>query len=79
MPDENISASLKQIVHTCPVVSDSFVIARTIAQQVSLSMGFPRQEYWSGLPFPTLRDLPDPGIELVSPASPSLVGDALYH
>ena len=34
-----------------------------------LSMGFPRQEYWSGLPFPSPGDLPDPGIELVSPAS----------
>ena len=31
-------------------------------------MGFPRQEYWSGLPFPSLEDLPDPGIELRSPA-----------
>jgi len=31
-------------------------------------VGFPRQEYWSGLPFPPLRDLPDPGIESVSPA-----------
>ena len=30
-------------------------------------MGFPRQEYWSGLPFPSLGDLPDPGIELWSP------------
>ena len=34
----------------------------------SLSMGFSRQEYWSGLPFPPPGDLPDPGIELVSPA-----------
>ena len=34
----------------------------------SLSMGFPRQEYWSGLPFPIPGDLPDPGIELGSPA-----------
>ena len=34
-------------------------------------MGFPRQEYWSGLPFPPPGDLPDPGIE---PASPVLVG-----
>ena len=32
-------------------------------------MGFPRQEYWSGLPFPTLGDLSDAGIELASPAS----------
>ena len=45
-----------------------------LAQQVSLSMRFPRQEYWSGLPFPTLWDLPDPGIKLGSPASPSLAG-----
>jgi len=33
---------------------------------VSLSMGFPRQEYWSGLPFPSPGDLPDPGNELMS-------------
>ena len=33
-----------------------------------LSMGFCRQEYWSGLPFPSLGDLPDPGIEPMSPA-----------
>ena len=40
----------------------------TAARQAPLSMGFPRQEYWSGLPFPSLGDLPDPGIEPVSPA-----------
>ena len=38
------------------------------ALQTPLSMGFPRQEYWGGLPFPTSGDLPDPGIELMSPA-----------
>ena len=43
------------------------------ACQASLSMGFPRQEYWSGLLFPTPGDLPNPGIEPVSPASPALV------
>ena len=37
-------------------------------------MGFPRQEYWSGWPFPSLGDLPDPGIEPASPESPALVG-----
>ena len=37
-------------------------------------MGFPRQEYWSRLPFPSPGDLPDPGIELVSPASPTFAG-----
>ena len=35
--------------------------------QTFLSMGFPRQEYWSGLPFPSPGGLPDPGIEIVSP------------
>ena len=40
----------------------------TIAYQAPPSMGFSRQEYWSGLPFPSLRDLPDPGIEPRSPA-----------
>jgi len=37
-------------------------------------MGFPRQEYRSGLPFPPPRDLPDPGIEPMSPAAPALAG-----
>ena len=41
----------------------------TVAHQVPLSMGFLRQEYWSGLPFPSPGDLPDPGIECTSPAS----------
>ena len=44
------------------VMFDSFAISRTIAHQPPLSMGFPRQEYWSGLPFPSSGDLPDPGI-----------------
>ena len=42
-----------------------------IARQAPQSMRFPRQDYWSGLPFPS-PDLPDPGIEPVSPASPAL-------
>ena len=40
----------------------------TAAHQAPLSMGFPRQEYWSGLPFPSPGDLPDPGIKPGSPA-----------
>ena len=40
--------------------------------QAPLSVGFPRQEYWSGLPFPSLGDLPSPEIEPMSPASPAL-------
>ena len=39
-----------------------------------LSLEFSGQEYWSGLPFPTPRDLPDPEIKLMSPASPALAG-----
>ena len=42
--------------------------------QDPLSMGFSRQEYWSGFPFPPPGDLPDPGIKPVSPASPPLAG-----
>ena len=45
-------------MHACSVVSDS---ATQGAHQAPLSMGFPRQEYWSGLPFPTPGDLPDQG------------------
>ena len=40
----------------------------TVASQAPLSMGFFRQEYWSGFPFPSPGDLPDPGIEPTSPA-----------
>ena len=40
-----------------------FATPLTVASQASLSMGFPTQEYWSGLPFPSPGDLPDPGIE----------------
>ena len=49
------------------VVSEPFPTLWTVARQTSLSMGFSRQEYWSGLPFPSPGDLPDPGIEPVSP------------
>ena len=54
-----------------------FVTLWTVAHQASLSMGFPRQEYWSGLPFPSLGDLPNPGIEPTSPMSPVLQADFL--
>ena len=46
----------------------------TVAHPVPLSMGFPRQEYWSGWPSPAPGDLPDPGIEPTSLMSPSLAG-----
>ena len=46
----------------------------TVGHQALLSMGFSRQKNWSGLPFPPPGDLPDPEIELTSPASPVLAG-----
>ena len=53
------------------VVSDSATEC-TVACQAPLSMGFSRQEYWSGLPFPSPGDLPEPGIKPTSPVSPAL-------
>ena len=49
-------------------MSDSFVIPWTVARQAPLSMGFPRQEYWSGLLFSSPGDFPDPEIEPMFPA-----------
>ena len=51
-----------------------FVTPWTAAHQASLSMGFSRQEYWSGLSFPPPGDLPDPGIKSTSLTSPALAG-----
>ena len=53
------------------VMSDSFATPWAAARQAPLSMGFPRQEQWRGLPFPSPGELPDPGIE---PESPALAG-----
>ena len=51
-----------------------FVTPWTVAHHAPLSVGFSRQEYWSGLPFPSPGDLLNPGIE---PGSPALQADAL--
>ena len=51
-----------------------FLTLWTVAYQAPQSMEFSRQEYWSGLPFPSPGDLPNPGIE---PGSPALQADAL--
>ena len=59
-------------------MSDSFATLSTMARQAPLSMGFPRQEYWSGLPFPSPEDLPDPEIEPLSPVFPELQVDSLH-
>ena len=54
-----------------------FAMVWTVALQAPLSMGFFRQEYWSGLPFPPLGDLPDPGIEPATPVFPAFQVDSL--
>ena len=51
-----------------------FATPWTVGHQAPVSMGFPRQEYWNGLSFPSLEDLPDPGIK---PGSPALQADYL--
>ena len=60
----------------CAVVSrvQLFATLWTVARQAPLSMGFSKQEYWSGLPFSSLGDLPDPGIKPTSSVSPALAG-----
>ena len=58
------------VTQSCPTLCDPW----TVAHQAPLSMGFSRQEYWSGLPLPTPGDLPEPGIE---PRSPALQADSL--
>ena len=56
------------------LVANYFVTPWTVTCQTPLPTSFPRQEYWSGLPFPSPGDLPNPGIE---PGSPALEADAL--
>ena len=51
-----------------------FATLWTVAHQAPLTMGLSRQEYWSGLPFPSLGNLPDPGIEPMSLMPPALAG-----
>ena len=54
------------VAQSCPTLCDPM---NYVAHQAPPSIGFSRQEYWSGLPFPSPGDLPDPGIE---PRSPTL-------
>ena len=70
----------KLILHACVIMLSCFSHVRLFATllptvcQAPLSVGFSRQESWSGLPFPAPGDLPDPGIELTSVAAPALAG-----
>ena len=71
LPDKDVNLLL---LFRCSFVSDSFVTPWAVACQPPLAMGFPRQEYWSGLPFPPPGDLLHPGIQ---PKSPALQADSL--
>ena len=64
----------KQLLFSRSVMSNSFATPLTVAQQAPLSMGFPKQEYWNGLPFPSPGDIPDP---VIKSASPALQADSL--
>ena len=68
---ENGQKHIKQLLCLC---AQSFVTLWTVTSQASLSKGFPRQEYWSGLPFPPPGDLPNLGI---GPESPAFQVDSL--
>ena len=62
--------SESEVAQSCPTLATPW----TAAYQAPPSMGFSRQEYWSGLPFPSPEDLPNPGTEPKSSASPALAG-----
>ena len=66
------SLSLSLVTKLCLTLATPW----TVACQAPLSMGFSRQEYWTGLPFPSPGDLPDPEIE---PGSPALQADSLPY
>ena len=67
---EQLFICISEVTQSCQLFATPWIVA----YQAPLSMGFSRQEYWSGLPFPSSGDLPDPGIE---PWSPALQADAL--
>ena len=69
-----VTRCISCLEHVC--VLQLFAAPWTVAHQAPLSMGFSRQEYWSGLPCPPSGDFPDPGIE---PVSPYIGRRVLYH
>ena len=60
------------------MLSCSVMTPWTVAYQVPMSMGFPRQEFWNGLQFPSPGDLPDPRIKSTSLGSPARQADSLF-
>ena len=69
-PPATVVVAVVLVAQSCPTLCNP----RTVAHQAPLSIGSSRQEYWSGLPFPSPEDLPDPGIE---PGSPAMREDSL--
>ena len=59
-------------VCVCSIAESCWTLCDSVGHQAPLSVGFSRQEYWSGLPFPTPRDLPNTGMEPASPAVPGI-------
>ena len=70
-PSNHLTFSASFLLCSLSVLSNSFVIPPTVACQASMSVGFPRQEHWSGLPFPPPGD--PPGLR-IKPAFPALAG-----
>ena len=66
---------LRSVTQSCLILCDPC----TVARQAPLSVGFSRQEHWTGLPCPPPGDLPDPGITLLSPVSPAFAGGFFYR
>ena len=64
----SVVSGVRVVVFRHSVMSDSFATLWTVSHQAPLSVGFPRQEYWSGLPFPSPGDFLDLGTEPASPA-----------
>ena len=65
--------------HACTCSAQLFATLQTAAHQAPLSMGFSKQEYWNKLPLPPPGDLPDPGMEPMSPMSLALADEFFYH
>ena len=73
----HLSVCLNQVLCVCAQSLSCVRVFSTswrVARQAPVSMRFPRQEYWSGLPFPSPGNLPNPGMDPTSLASPSLAG-----
>ena len=73
--EETVTSPASGLIVAVESLSRVFVTPGTVAHQAPLSMGFSRQKYWSGLPFPSPGDLLNPGIEPGSPACRQI----LYH